>query len=220
VFISIDADQIEMRMAAHFSRDKNLIADFLEADATGQSFFVLAASRIFREDVKKSDPRYSHTKNASYGQIYGASLATAAVTAGVPVSQMTDPYNGFRERYAGVFDLMGQLINRGKRGGRPYAEAIDGRRLYVNRGHEYAILNTQIQGSAAIVLKRGLIDLDAAGFGPWLRLDIHDEHLLEVPVEYAEEALRKAEEILTNRTDFAVPLTWSGKILTERWVKA
>jgi len=71
-----------------------------------------------------------------------------------------------------------------------------------------------------VVLKRGLVDLDAAGLGEYLRLDIHDEHLLECPKEDAEDVLRKAEEVLTDRDSFAVPITWSGKILTERWVKA
>jgi DNA polymerase I-like protein with 3'-5' exonuclease and polymerase domains len=220
VFISIDADQIEMRLTAHLSQDRNLIQDFLDADASGQSFFVLAASRIYGEEVSKKDPRYSWTKNASYAQVYGSGLENAAVTAGVPVSQMRGPYYGFQQRYPGVAARMSQHIRRGKSGGRPYATAIDGRKLYVNRGKEYAILNTEMQGSAAVILKRGLIDLDAAGLGEYLRLDIHDEHLLEVPSELAEEVLRTAENILTNRTDFAVPITWSGKILEKRWVKA
>lgn len=218
--ITIDADQIEMRLAAHFSQDQNLIADFLEAERTGQSFFVLAASGIYGQEITKKDPRYTQTKNASYGQVYGAGLDKAAVTAGVPVEQMAPVYYGFQERYPGVIKLMNSLIYQGKRGGRPFATAIDGRKLYVYRGHEYAILNTMIQGSAAIILKQGAIDLDAHGLGNYLRLTIHDEFLLEAPVDIADEVLREAEKILTNRTDFAVPITWSGKVLTERWVKS
>ena len=220
VFISIDADQEELRLEADFSRDPNLIQDFKDADASGQSFFVLAASRIFNEEINKSDPRYSHTKNASYGQVYGASLATAAATAGVPAAQMQEPYYGFQRRYPQVMAHMDRLIREGKRGGRPYATAIDGRKLYVHRGHEYAILNTMVQGSAAVVLKRGLVDLDAAGLGGYLRLTLHDEYLLEVPRQDARDVLRKAEEILTDRETFRVPLTWSGKILDQRWVKS
>lgn len=217
--ISIDADQIEMRMTAHFSKDPNLIQDFLDADASGQSFFVLAASRIFGEEVSKKDQRYSRTKNASYGQVYGAGLDRAAVTAGVPVEVMQPVYSGFQQRYPRVGALMNRLIREGKAGGRPYAEAIDGRKLYVRRGHEYAILNTMVQGSAAIVLKRGLVNLDAAGLGPYLRLTIHDEVLLEAPAGEAGEVLRAAEKVLTDRDSFAVPITWSGSILKERWAK-
>jgi len=220
VFISVDADQMEMRETAHFSGDANLIQDFLDADASGQSFFVLAASRIYGQDIAKSDPRYNWTKNASYAQVYGSGLENAAVTAGVPVEQMRPVYYGFQQRYPGVPALMNRLIKQGKSGGRPYATAIDGRKLYVRRGHEYAILNTMCQGSGAVILKRGLVDLDAAGLGQYLRLTLHDEYLMECPKEDAEEVLRKTEQILTNRTDYRVPITWSGKILKDRWVKA
>jgi DNA polymerase-1 len=218
--ISIDADQIEMRMTAHFSQDRQLIADFLEADRNGESFFVLSASRMFREPISKKDPRYTHTKNASYGQVYGAGLDKAAATAGIPLEEMRPIYMGFQQRYPGVPQLMNRLVNQGKRGReRPYATAIDGRKLYVRRGREYSILNTMVQGSAAVVLKNGLVQMDAAGLGPYLRLDIHDEHILEAPEDIAGEVLRKAGEILTDRETFRVPLTWDGKVLDYRWVK-
>lgn len=218
--VSTDADQIEMRLTAHFSGDANLIGDFLDADATGQSFFVLAASRIFGEEVSKKDPRYSRTKNASYGQIYGAGIDTAAATAGVPVEQMAGPYYGFQQRYPDVFRLMERLIRQGKKDPRPHAVAVDGRKLGVFKGHEYAILNTMVQASAAIVLKRGLVDLDAAGFGPYLRLTIHDEFLGEFPEAGAEAALAEMTRILTDRETFRVPVTWAGKVLADRWVKS
>jgi DNA polymerase-1 len=217
--VSIDADQIEMRLAAHFSADANLIQDFLDAEARGESFFVTSASRMFRQPISKKDPRYTHTKNASYGQLFGAGLEKAAATAGLPVEEMRPIYLGIQERYPGLGRLMQQHIYRGKRGGRPYAEAIDGRRLYVNRGHEYAILNTMIQGSAAVILKRGLVDLDAHGFGPYLRLTLHDEVLFEFPEDIAEQGLAEATRILTDRENFRVPLTWDGKVLEDRWVK-
>jgi DNA polymerase I-like protein with 3'-5' exonuclease and polymerase domains len=55
VFVSWDADQIEARLAAHFSRDRRMIADFAEADATGQSFFLIQAAGIYREQITKKD---------------------------------------------------------------------------------------------------------------------------------------------------------------------
>ncbi|HET9118320.1 MAG TPA: DNA polymerase [Pseudonocardiaceae bacterium] len=217
--VSIDADQIEMRLAAHFSEDPQLIQDFIDSEARGESFFVTSASRMFGEPVSKKDPRYTHTKNASYGQIYGAGLDKAAATAGLPTELMAPIYLGFQQRYPGIMRLMNRLVREGKRDSRPHATALDGRRLYVFRGHEYAILNTMIQGSAAIILKRGLIDLDAHGFGPYLRLTIHDEFLFEFPEEIAEQGLKEATRILTDRENFRVPLTWGGKVLDHRWVK-
>jgi DNA polymerase-1 len=120
--------------------------------------------------------------------------------------------------YPNVARYMNYLIRTGK-SGRPKVQTIDGRWLYTNRGHEYALLNTQIQANAAIVLKRGIINLDAGGLGEFLRLPVHDELLLEAPVAMAADVLREAERILTDRESFRVPITWSGSILTERWVK-
>lgn len=218
--ISIDADQIEARLAAHFSGDPRMIADFHYADENGLKFFVVTASKIYRREVGKREPEYNYTKNATYGQIYGGGLDKIAKTAGVPISQMRPVYEGFQALYPGVQRLMDRLIYQNKgRGHRPQVETLGGRRLYADRGHEYALLNYMIQGSAAEILKRGLLALEAAGLGPCLRLPVHDEVLMEAPEDMAAEVLREAEKILTDRESFAVPITWSGSVLENRWVK-
>lgn len=220
VFITIDADQIEARLAAHFSRDPRMIQDFLDADASKQKFFIIAAGRIYGREISKRDPEYTWTKNATYGQIYGAGLAKVATTAGVPVSQMGPVYTSLQERYAGVGALMNRLIRENKgRGHRPQVRTLMGRRLYADRGHEYALLNYLIQGSAAEIMKTGLVRLDAAGLGPKLCLPVHDEIIIEAERGEADEVLRVATEILTDRENFAVPITWAGDILEERWTK-
>lgn len=219
VLISIDADQIEARLTAHFANDPRMIADFRYADENHLKFFIEMASRIYAERITKRDPRYTWTKNATYGQIYGAGLDKAAVTAGVPVEVMRPAYEGLSQMYPSVQRYMDYLISSA-RGRRPRVQTIDGRWLGVNRGHEYALLNTQIQGNAAIVLKRGIINLDAAGMGGFLRLPVHDEILLEAEASIAADVLREAERILTDTESFRVPITWSGSLMTERWVKS
>lgn len=218
VFITIDADQIEARLAAHFSADPRMIEDFRFADEHQLKFFIEMASRIYSERITKRDPRYTWTKNATYAQIYGSGLDKAAATAGVPVETMRPAYSGLAQMYPNVKRLMDKLIAE-SRGERPKVQTIDGRWLYTYRGKEYALLNTLIQGSAATIMKQGLINLDAAGLGPFMRLVAHDEAMLEVPREWAADILRLAEGILTDRTNFRVPITWSGAILEERWVK-
>lgn len=220
VFITIDADQIEARLGAHLSGDEAMIRTFHEAEASPLNFFQLTAARIFGEEISKKDPRYTYTKNATYAQIYGSGLDKAAVTAGVPVSQMRPVYLGFQQMYPGLGRYMSHLIRQGKSGGRPYVNtAVTGRKLYGQRGHEYALLNYQDQGTAAEILKVNAIALDAAGFGPYLRLPMHDEFVIEAPVEYAQDMLHEATRIMTDRTNFAVPITWSGTILKDRWRK-
>ncbi|HEY2638925.1 MAG TPA: DNA polymerase [Streptosporangiaceae bacterium] len=219
VFVCIDADQIEARLAAHFSGDENMIFDFIRADREHLSFFVEMASKIYSTKISKKDPRYTWTKNATYGQIYGAGLEKAAATAGVPVAQMMPVYSSFRQLYPRVGALMDQLIREGKKAGRPGVATLTGRMLYTYRGKEYALLNTKIQGSAAEILKTNLVKLEAAGYGPYLRLPMHDEVVAEVPREHAEFALADMTRILTDRTSFAIPITWSGSILEDRWRK-
>jgi DNA polymerase-1 len=220
VFITIDADQIEARLAAHLSRDPQMIADFHYADQHGLKYFCVQASRIYNEEISKTDPRYTWTKNATYGQIYGGGLDKVAATAGVPLEQMRPVYVGFQQLYPGVGRRMAEHIQRlRKQGGRPEIYTLGGRRLYVDRGHEYAALNYEIQGSAAEILKRGQVEVAAAGYEQFLRLDIHDELLMEVPREQAQEILADVTRILTDRTNFAVPITWAGNVLTERWKK-
>jgi DNA polymerase I len=220
VGITIDADQIEARLAACFSGDPRMIEDFRAADAAHEKFFILAASKIYGEQITKSDPRYTWTKNATYGQIYGGGLLKIAKTAGVPLDQMRPVYDGFQQLYPGVQQLMTQLINTNRqRGRRPQVRTLGGRRLYADRGHEYALLNYLIQGSAAEILKHGLINLDAAGLGPYLRLPVHDEIVMEAPRDIAADVLREASSILTDTQNFAVGITWSGDILEDRWRK-
>lgn len=227
VFISIDADQIELRLSAHISGDEKLIADIAECDlalAAGDkvagSFFLRFASSIYGP-ITKSDPRYTTTKNTVYSMTYGAGKATAAHTAGVPVAAIEPIYDGFRAAYPQLARYSRALVSRLERmrGGQPYVTTIGGRKLMVDRDKCYSGVDYRIQGSAAELMKYGGVKLDAAGFGDMLRLSLHDEWLLESPVTDATDVLREATAVLTDRDSFRIPITWSGSILDTRWVK-
>ena len=220
VLISWDASSIEMRLAAHFSGDRKLIEDLRACDESGQSFFVNVASRIYGEQVAKSDPRYTMTKNVSYGTVYGAGLATAAITAGVTVAQLEPVYRGWKEMYSRLDRWGRELIREceGRRG-RPWVPTLSGRQLALDRDRTYAAVDLRIQGSAAEIMKHGTIKMDAAGYGPALRLTVHDEILAEVPEGDAQDVLRHGTEILSDRSNFRVALPWEGKIMPTRWEK-
>jgi len=225
-FVTVDADQIEARVTADFSDDRGMIEAFHQADESGIDFFRLLAGRIYREDpekIQKSDIRRQLTKNSTYARIYGSGLDRMALTAGVPVDQAAPAYHAFGQLYPGPDRLMEQIIRRckaeGRAGRRGYVTTQTGRVLYVDKQREYAGLNYRVQGTAAEILKKGVIDLDAAGLTPYLRLTIHDEVVGEFPKDIAQEALASMSRILTDRTTYKVPITWDGKVLTERWVK-
>jgi DNA polymerase I len=225
VFLTCDADQIEGRMGAHISQDENLIADFIAADQPGApDFFSVVARNLYRdESITKKDKRRDRTKTYFYAKQYGSGLDRLARTSGVPFEQVQETDRLFMQRYHRLAAHMGEVTaaaREQKRAGlRPFVKTMMGRVLPGDPGKEYALLNYEVQGSAAEVLKRGMIDLDAVGLLDYMILPIHDEVLFEVPKDQAEDILRLVERTLTNRTDYRVPITWSGDILPTRWQK-
>lgn len=225
VFISVDLDQVEARLLAHLSQDPGLIQAFLEADTTGPDFFTVVARALYGDDtLVKSDPRRQLTKNSVYAKAYGGGREKIAMTSGASLDHVAFFETMFESRFPGMKRLMTQLeqdakgaFRRGQRGG---VRLEDGRFLPCDKGKEYATLNYDIQGTAAIFMKRALTHMDAAGIGHMLVLVVHDEAILEVPIGQAEEVLRIVQDCMTDRTNYLVPLTAGGTILTERWQKA
>lgn len=223
-FVSVDADQIEARTAAHFSRDAGFIAAFLEADKPGGlDFFSAVASQLFQDRVRKGDWRRQVTKNMVYCYLFGGGLEKMAITAGVSVEQMKPIRDQFLERFPGLGQLsresMREAQNELRATGTAAIRTAGGKRIPVDKSRLYAGLNYKIQGSAAEIFKRGLLDLDAIGLGDHLCLPVHDEVILEVPIEDAYDVAKLVEETLTDRESYALPFTWGADVLIERWQK-
>ncbi len=218
ILISIDADQIELRLATHFSRDEGLQAAF----ATGDDFFSVVASEAYGEPVDKEDPRRGLLKNGVYATLYGAGIAKIALTAGVPVESMQAVMESFHQRFPGIRRLQGEVEEVAKMRtateGRPYVFTPTGRRMPGDPGNEYALINYMIQSHAAEILKRGICDLELAGLGPYLRLPVHDELVLEVPASQEAEVMHTLKTTLDAvGKDYLVPLTWGPDVMRERW---
>lgn len=216
--LTCDADQIEARLCAHFSRDPGLIAAFNAAD----DFFCGIASRIFGEKITdKKDARRQLTKNTTYGKIYGAGVAKMAATAGIDYAVMARVVEGFDAQFPGVKMLQREVnaraLERRRDEGDAYVLTPLGRRLVSDDNREYSLVNYLIQGHAAEILKRGLLNLDAVGLGDYLVLPVHDEVVLDVPRVEAADVLRLVEETLNDRENYAVPITWSGDVLERSW---
>lgn len=221
VFISCDLDQVEARLAAHFSGDEGLIQAFHDADNGGGDFFCGVASDIFRTRITKDDPRRQLTKGVVYGSIYGAGADTMAKTAGVTLADMQPVKTAFDARFPGLKRMSDQIIREARQHKRPTTFTALGRPLIADEGREHTQLpNAKIQGTAAEYMKQSLVSMDASGLTDMLVLAIHDEAILEVPVDQARDVLHTVQECMTDRDNFRVPLTAGGKILSERWVKA
>lgn len=224
VLVTIDASQIEMRLAATLSNDEGLIAAFAEADNGGRDFYSGIASELFGQNVTKADPRRQAVKTMSYAKLYGASVATMARSIGLPVAQVKPIHDAFNSRFPGLDRFARETIGRAhamkRLGERPATHTTLGRYLPCDPGVEFALVNYHFQGEAADILKRGMVDVDHAGFGDLLRLPVHDELILEAPIEDAETVLHDVTQVLNASTDYAVPIPWEGKILIERWAKS
>ena len=224
VFISCDLDQVELRMIADASGDEGLINAVKEADATGTNIFLIIGRDMYGEQITKADPRYTSLKAFVYARAYGAGPDALAETAGIPAETVQRIEALFNKNFPGMRRLSERLLHdalsmkqRGERAGVPLPS---GRFIPLKPGQEYAALNYRIQGPAAEDMKRALVNMDACGLGDNLVLPIHDEALLEVPEAEAEEALKIVESCMTDRENYAVPLTAGGSILPERWVKS
>lgn len=218
VLMMCDFAQIEMRMLASFAQDPGLIDAFL----TGDDFFTEMCRSIFNDPtITKQDPRRQTTKNAAYAKAYGAGVAKFSLTAGITAEEGNAFMAQMDARFPGIRRLQRQVDEvareRAATEGRPYVTSpLTGRRHYADDDKIYALVNYLIQGTAAEVLKRKALELDAAGLGPWMTLLVHDEVILDAPREHARDAHHVLTEVMNDRTMFAVPLEAETE-LAWRW---
>lgn len=217
---TIDADQIEARLAAHFSEDPGLIEAFATAASTGADFFCNIASQIFGEPISKKDERRQLTKNTVYGKLYGAGAPKMAATAGVPLSVMEPVVQGFDHTFPGILRMQRRINATARQRfmseGEAYINTPTGRRMIADDNKEYTLTNYLIQCHAAEILKRKMIEIDAVLPGQMI-LPVHDELVFDFPGDEAEEMARIASDTMNRSDGYRVPITWSGDLLTADW---
>jgi DNA polymerase-1 len=230
--ISCDADQIEMRLMAHFAHDEGLIEAFAQAAAAAAAgsidpveidFFCRVATEMYGTVIDKENPLRKITKNSSYARLYGAGAQKIATTAGVPRAKIEEINELMDARFPGVKRFMKEIEyevgGNEKETGRGFVMSHFGRRLPVDKGKNYTGTNYKIQCSAAEIFKRALVALDAAGYTDYMLLPVHDEIVLSVPVDEAVDARHEIAEIMTRSSEgeFMLPITWSADILEGAW---
>lgn len=213
-----DFDQIEMRMLAALSNDEKMI-DAFKAEG---DFFVNMARELFNDHtIEKADPRRQLTKNTGYATIYGAGPAKLAKTAGVPETQARATQLALASAYSTQDGWRREVVNTAMRRGIEEGEAyvrcpITRRKHVADPRKEYALVNFMIQGGAAAVLKKKLLELDAAGLGDFMVAPVHDEIILDVPYDRMADAIDTLNDVMNDTTMFAVPIT-AGVSAGIRW---
>lgn len=215
LIVSADYSQIELRIMAHLSRDKGLLSAF----AAGKDIHRATAAEVFGIPLESvtSEQRRS-AKAINFGLIYGMSAFGLSRQLNIPRHESQKYMDLYFERYPGVLEYMERTRAQAKEQG--YVETLDGRRLYLpeinasngmrRAGAERAAINAPMQGTAADIIKRAMIAVDA-----WLEhekprvkmiMQVHDELVFEVHQDDLASASLKIHELMENSMKLDVPL--------------
>ena len=215
LFVDSDYSQIELRIMAHLSQDKGL----LDAFSRGEDIHRATAAEVFGrkpEEVTADERRMAKVIN--FGLIYGMSAFGLAQNLGIERRMAAHYIDEYFARYPGVRVYMD--AKRAEAHERGYVETAFGRRLWipeiassrkpVQAAAERAAINAPMQGTAADLIKKAMIAVDAwlraEGLRSRLVLQVHDELILEAPVEEAELVRRKVPELMAAVASLYVPL--------------
>ncbi|HUY83456.1 MAG TPA: DNA polymerase I [Steroidobacteraceae bacterium] len=215
VLIAADYSQIELRIMAHLSGDAALLRAFAE----DRDIHRATAAEVFGlpEEAVAADQRRS-AKAINFGLIYGMSAFGLARQLGIGRAGAQAYVDRYFDRYPGVRRYMDETRAQARERG--YVETVFGRRLYLpeirssNQAErqyaERSAINAPMQGTAADIIKRAMIDVDA-----WIRRDgvrarlimqVHDELVLEVAEDAADEVARELPARMARAADLRVPL--------------
>ncbi len=215
LLLAADYSQIELRIMAHLSGDEGLLRAF----AADQDIHRATAAEVFgiAPGAVSADQRRS-AKAINFGLIYGMSAFGLAKQLGIERGAAAQYVELYFARYPGVRRYMDDTRARAKRDG--YVETVCGRRLYLpeinsrNRPlQQYAersAINAPMQGTAADIIKRAMLGVDAWCQQPEvparLLMQVHDELVLEVRADFLDAATARVRELMVGAAQLRVPL--------------
>jgi DNA polymerase I len=215
IFLSADYSQIELRLMAHLSGDRNMMDDFL----SGNDIHAATASKIFGVEIKDvTREMRSRAKTANFGIIYGISSFGLSERLTIGRKEAKDLIDGYFKSYPGVKKYMDESIRKARDLG--YVTTMLGRRRYLRdilsrnqvvRGNaERNAINAPIQGTAADIIKIAMVKiygkLKNDRYNSKMILQVHDELIFEVVPEELEKLREMAVYEMTNAIKLDVPL--------------
>ncbi|MCL2610001.1 MAG: DNA polymerase I, partial [Treponema sp.] len=221
LLISADYNQIELVVLAHLSGDANLVSAFRD----GTDVHARTAALIFGIPEDRVLPEQRRiAKTINFGVMYGMSAFRLSGELGITRSEASGFIEAYFATYSGVRAFIGELVSRAESTG--YARTILGRRrriMAINSANktekaaaERIAVNTPIQGSAADIVKKAMLNLDArlaAERSPArLLLQVHDELILECPADTAEATAALVKDEMERAMTLSVPLRASVQV--------
>ena len=215
VLISADYSQIELRIMAHLSKDKNLTNAFNK----GLDVHSSTAAEVFGVDIENvTEEQRRSAKAINFGLMYGMSAFGLTRQLDIPRADAQKYLDTYFERYTGVKDYMANTKAQAKED--MFVETIMGRRLYLNeinaanglrrQAAERAAINAPLQGSAADIIKKAMIDINAFLVQKLpdtkMIMQVHDELIFETPKRNAEETLYLMKSMMEKAVKLDIPL--------------
>lgn len=219
----VDADysQIELRVLAHISQDKNMI----EAFKNNEDIHAITASQVFGMPLDMVTPiMRSRAKAVNFGIVYGIGAFSLAKDIGVSNKEASNYIKNYLAHYSGVDEYMRNIVDKAKLDG--YVETMFGRRRYLpelsSSKHtlrafgERVARNMPIQGTAADIIKIAMIKVNERikkeGLKARLILQVHDELIVEAPQDESMRVAMLLQEEMENAVTLSVPLTADAAI--------
>jgi DNA polymerase-1 len=227
--VAADYSQIELRIMAHLSKDQGL----LNAFASGKDIHLATASEVFNTPINDvSTEQRRNAKAINFGLIYGMSAFGLAKQLNVGRHDAQNYMELYFERYPGVLTYMEDTRQIAKDQG--YVSTVFGRRLYLpeinasngmrRKGAERAAINAPMQGTAADIIKKAMLSVDA-----WIEslpfdevrmiMQVHDELVFEVKQQKLAEHQQKIIALMEQAVQLDVPLIVEAGV-GENWDQA
>lgn len=213
--LSFDYSQIELRIMAHLSDDAGLLAAF----GSGQDVHRATAAEVFGVSLDAVSPDQRRAAKAiNFGLMYGMSAFGLARQLGIGRNEAQEYIGLYFSRYPGVRAYMDNTRQQAKATG--FVETVFGRRLYLNEingknagqraGAERAAINAPMQGTAADIIKRAMIDvavwINGQRRNALMLMQVHDELVFEADDGFVAEMLEQVKIRMEAAADLKVPL--------------
>ncbi|KXX72431.1 DNA polymerase I [Flammeovirga sp. SJP92] len=214
-FVAADYSQVELRIMAAFSKDEEMLNAFKE----GRDIHTATAAKVFKVDEKDVEPEMRRrAKTANFGIIYGVSAFGLSQQLNIARSEAKELIDNYFVEFPAIKKYMDDVIAKAR--DNEYVETLMGRRRYLRdinsrnftvRGMaERNAINAPIQGTAADIIKKAMIEIQEWMNGQDLKskmiLQVHDELIFDVHNDELELMTSKIKEMMENAYDIGVPL--------------
>ena len=226
--LSSDYSQVELRIFAHMSNATNLIQAFVDEE----DIHTKTASDIYKVSMDEVTKDMRRTAKAvNFGILYGISSFGLSEDLGIDISAAKKFIDNYLETYPGIREYMEQekaeayrlgyvttLMNRKR-----IIEELKSKNFMIRSSGERMALNTPIQGSAADILKKAMVDIynefNKRGLKSKMLIQVHDELVFNVVVSEIEEVKELVKNIMENTYKLSVPLKVEMEI-GDNWYEA